>query len=68
MKSEIICKSCTFNRAETTISAQSSMQFYIKSDKLLHIEHPPEVRLVLRTTVLLFMVIYELYSRIFVST
>ena len=33
------------------------MHFYAKSDKLLHIQHPLEVRLVLRTTVLLFMVI-----------
>ena len=27
-------------------SAQSSMQFYAKSDKLLHIEHPLKVRFV----------------------
>ena len=33
------------------------MQFYTKSDKLLHIEHPFEVRLVLRINALLFMVI-----------
>ena len=29
-----------------SFSAQSSMQFYTKSDKLLHIQHPLEVRFV----------------------
>ena len=43
-------------------SAQSSMQFYAKSDKLLHIEHPLEVRFVLRINALLFMVIHGFYS------
>ena len=43
-------------------SAYSSMQFYAKSAKLLHIEHPLEVGLVLRINALLFMVIYGFYS------
>ena len=43
-------------------SAHSSMQFYAKSGKLLHIQHPLEVRFVLRINALLFMVIHGFYS------
>ena len=50
------------NVQKLLFSAQSSMQFYAKSDKLLHIEHPLEVRFVLRINALLFMVIYGFYS------
>ena len=62
MKSANIYKIAHLTMQNLLFSAQSSMQFYAKSDKLLHIQHPLEVRFVLRINALLFMVIYGFYS------
>ena len=43
---QIFTKVAHLTMQNLLFSAQSSMQFYAKSDKLLHIQHPFEVRLV----------------------